>query len=76
MNKARHQDYQDSDHYYCKCMDCEKNQQHHHDDRYRDGHQRNKKDSAFRSFNTKTQYVKANQSIKVFFNQEEFDLGP
>jgi hypothetical protein len=34
-----------------------------------------KRESAFRAINTTAQPVEANQSVKVYFDEEEFDLG-
>jgi hypothetical protein len=44
-------------------------------DHYKKCKRKVKKGSAFRAFSTESQVVPANTSVKLFFKEEEFDLG-
>ncbi|RDI37932.1 ABC transporter permease [Falsibacillus pallidus] len=53
-----------------KCIECPDVKKHR-----KDGKHKNRRESAFRAINTKAQPVEANQTVKVYFDREEFDLG-
>lgn len=56
-------------------IDQNKHKSWNYSDRSKECHDKFTRESAFRAINTQSQSVEANQSIKVYFDKEEFDLG-